>query len=40
MFALILESPKVIMMFLLIGTIIVLSHFGEQPANVRPNRRR
>ncbi len=32
MFALILESAKLIMMFGLIGTIIVLSHFGEQPA--------
>jgi hypothetical protein len=40
MFALMLESPKVIMMFMLIGAIIVLSHFGEQPANVKPDRRK
>jgi hypothetical protein len=35
MFALILESPKLILMFVLIGTIIVLSHFGGQPAKAR-----
>ncbi|HEY6025663.1 MAG TPA: hypothetical protein VIV09_02080 [Pseudolabrys sp.] len=35
MFALILESPKLITMFVLIGTIIVLSHFGEKPAKAR-----
>ena len=35
MFTLILESPKLIAMFVLIGTIIVLSHFGERPAKKR-----
>ncbi len=35
MFALILESPKLIMVFVLIGTIVVLSRFGEQPVNAR-----
>ena len=32
MFALILDSYKIIMMFALIGTIILLSRFGAQPA--------
>ncbi len=40
MFALILESPKLIMMFVLVGTIIVLSHFGEQPAKAHSRSRR
>lgn len=40
MFALILENPKLIMMFVLIGTIIVLSHFGEQPVKARLRSRR
>jgi len=40
MFALILESHKIIMMFGLIGTIILLSHFGEQPVKVRSKRRK
>ncbi len=33
MFALILQSSKLIMMFVLFGTIIGLSQFGRQPAN-------
>jgi hypothetical protein len=40
MFALILDSAKLITMFMLIGTIIVLSHFGQQPAKVRTGSRR
>ena len=40
MFALILDSAKLIMMFVLIGTIIVLSHFGVQPAKARTGGRR
>jgi hypothetical protein len=35
MFALILESHKLIMMFVLIGTIVVLSRFGEHPVKPR-----
>ena len=35
MFALMLESPKLVLMFVLIGTIIVLSHFGGQSAKAR-----
>lgn len=40
MFDLILEGHKVIMMFVLIGTIIGLSHFGKQPASARRTSRR
>ena len=40
MFALILDSYKIIMMFALIGTTIVLSHFGQLPAKVRGSARR
>ena len=40
MFALILDSAKLITMFMLIGTIIVLSHFGEQPVKARLRSRR
>jgi hypothetical protein len=40
MFDLILEGHKVIMMFVLIGTIIGLSHFGKQPASARRTNRR
>jgi hypothetical protein len=31
MFALVFESSKVIALYLLIGTTIVLSHFGRKP---------
>jgi hypothetical protein len=40
MFALIFESPKLIMMFVLFGTIIGLSQFGGQPTNATPKSRR
>ena len=30
MFALVLENPKVIMLFLLVGAMILLSHFGRK----------
>jgi hypothetical protein len=40
MFMLILESPKLITMFVLIGTIVVLSYFGEQPAKTHTRGRR
>jgi len=33
MIALVADSTKLIMMFALIGTIIVLSHFGEKPSS-------
>jgi hypothetical protein len=40
MFALILESAKLIMMFGLIGTIIVLAHFGKLPAKAQVRSRK
>jgi hypothetical protein len=40
MFALILEIHKLIMMFGLMGTIVVLSHFGQQPAKSHVRKRR
>ncbi len=40
MFALLLEIHKLIMMFGLIGTIVLLSRFGQQPAKPHVQKRR
>jgi hypothetical protein len=40
MFALILEIHKLIMMFGLMGTIVVLSHFGQKPAKAQARKQR
>ena len=40
MFALVLESPKIVALYLLIGVTILMSHFGRKPEPSKKQSRR